>query len=176
MPGTEMLRTLGNRWGASPRVDEILDEALKGLDNRYGIYHYKLGTSHALISPAGAFALVPRFEDGEITYDGDKWFAHGTKRRILRKSGIRSIGGVLKNAEAEARTMQRSLQRTLPEASNISVQPILVFVKNDTFVKIDEAPLYAVHTKKLKSFVRNLPKAKSLTAEELESLAEKLGY
>lgn len=167
---------LNNRWGASPRTDEILDEALKGLDNRYGIYHYKLGTNHALFSPAGAFALVPRFEDGEITYEGERWFARRTKRRRLRRSGKRSIGNVQKNAEAEARSMQRGLQRALSDDSEISVQPILVFVNDDTFVKINEAPLPVVHAKKLKSLIRSLPKAKSLTTKELELLAEKLGF
>jgi hypothetical protein len=168
--------SLNNRWGASPRIDEILDEALKGLDNRYRIFHYKLGTNHALFSPAGAFALVPRFEDGEITYDGDKWFTLRTKRRMLRRSGKRKLGDVQKNAEAEARAMHRALQRVLSDDLEISVHPILVFVNDDTYVKIDDAPLQVVHAKKLKSLIRSLPKAKSLTTKELDLLAEKKGF
>lgn len=167
---------LNNRWGAKPRIDEIIDEALKGLDNRYGIYHYKLGTRHALLSPAGAFALVPRFEDGEITYEGENWFSRRTKRRLLRRAGKSSFGGVQKNAEAEAQAMQRALQRALSDDLEISVQPILVFINNDTYVKINEAPLHAVHAKKLKSLIRRLPKAKSLTAEELELLEKNKGF
>ena len=167
---------LSNRWGAKPRVDEIMDEALKGLDNRYGIFHYKLGASHALLSPAGGFALVPRFEDGEITFDGERWFSKSAKRRLLRRSGKRKLGDVQKNAEAEAQAMQRALQRALSDDLEISVQPILVFVNDDTYVKVSDAPLYAVHAKKLKSLIRSLPKAKSLTTEELETLAKKKGF
>ena len=167
---------LNNRWGAKPRIDEIMDEALKGLDNRYGIYHYKLGTSHALLSPAGPFALVPRLEDGEITFDGERWFSRSTKRRLFRRSGKRKLGDVQKNAEAEARAMQRALQRALSDDQEISVQPILVFVNDDTYVKINDTPLHAVHAKKLKSLIRSLPKAKSLTTEELELLAKKKGF
>jgi hypothetical protein len=166
---------ISNRWGASPRTDEIIDEALKGLDNRYEIYHYRLGTSHALLTPVGAFAIVPRYEDGEITYDGEKWFSHSTKRRFLRRSGKRSIGDLQKNAEAEVQSMQRVIERVLPEMPEVSVQPILVFVHPDTYVKVDGTPLPAVHVKKLKSFIRRLPKAKSLTTEEMEILAEKKG-
>ena len=29
----------GNRWGRKPRPDELLDTGLKGLDDRYTIYH-----------------------------------------------------------------------------------------------------------------------------------------
>jgi hypothetical protein len=167
---------INNRWGAKPRTDEIIGEALKGLDNRYELYHYKLGANHALFSPAGAFALVPRYEDGEITYEGEKWFSRRTKRKLLRRSGKRSLGGVQKNAEAEARSMQRALQRALPDGPEITVNPILVFVNQDTYVKVNGAPLHAVHEKKLKSLIRRLPKAKSLSTEEMEVLAEKLGF
>ncbi|HEY45760.1 MAG: hypothetical protein AMJ88_00655 [Anaerolineae bacterium SM23_ 63] len=167
---------INNRWGAKPRTDEIIDEALKGLDNRYEIYHYKLGTSHALLSPEGAFAIVPRYEDGEITYAGEKWFSQRTKRKLLRRSGKRSLGDLQKNAEAEARSMQKALHRALPDISDISIQPILVFVNPDTFVKVDGAPLHVVHAKKFKSLIRRLPKAKSLTTEEMEVLAKKKGF
>ncbi len=166
---------INNKWGAKPRSDEIIDEALKGLDNRYEIYHYKLGTSHALLSPAGAFALVPHYEDGEISYDGEKWFSRRTKRRLLRRSGKRSLGDLQKNAEAEARSMQNALRRALPDMSEISVHPMLVFVNPDSLVKVDGTPLHAVHVKKLKSLIRRLPKVKSLTAEELEVLAKTKG-
>ena len=166
---------ISNRWGAKPRTDEIIDEALKGLNNRYEVYHYRLGSNHALLSPAGAFALVPRYEDGEITYEGEKWYSNTTKRRLLRRSGKRSIGDLQKNAESEAQSMQKAIQRALPDLAEISVHPILVFVNMDTYVKVDGAPLHAVHAKKLKSLIRRLPKAKSLSTEELEALAEKRG-
>jgi hypothetical protein len=167
---------INNRWGAKPRTDEIIGEALKGLDNRYEIYHYKLGTSHALLSPAGAFALVPSYEDGEITYDGEKWFSKRMKRKLLSRSGKKSLRNLEKNAYAEARSMQRAIQRALPDGpEDISIHPILVFVNPDTFVKVDGTPLHAVHAKKLKSLIRRLPKAKSLSTLELEDLAKKIG-
>jgi hypothetical protein len=166
---------INSRWGAKPRTDEIIGDALKGLDNRYEIYHYKLGTSHALLSPAGAFALVPIYEEGEITYDGEKWFSKRPKRKLLSRSGKKSLKNLEKNAYAEARSMQRALQRALPDSAEISIQPILVFVNPDTFVQVDGTPLYAVHAKKLKSLIRRLPKAKSLTNFELEELAKKKG-
>jgi 5-bromo-4-chloroindolyl phosphate hydrolysis protein len=50
---------LNNRWGKHPRIDEVFDQALKGFDSRYSIFHYELGTNHVLIGPGGIFALVP---------------------------------------------------------------------------------------------------------------------
>jgi hypothetical protein len=62
----------GNRWGRSPRPDEVLNDALKGLDGRYSIYHYTTPTSHLLVGPAGVWVLMPRHQAGTITYDENK--------------------------------------------------------------------------------------------------------
>ena len=50
----------GNRWGRHPRPDEILNQALKGLDGRYTIYHYRTPTAHLLVGPSGLWAIFPR--------------------------------------------------------------------------------------------------------------------
>ena len=42
-----------NHWTRSPRADEVLDNALKGISNHYHIYHYLLPVQHVLIGPAG---------------------------------------------------------------------------------------------------------------------------
>ena len=35
-----------NRWARRPRPDEILDQSLKGLDNKFTMYHYTTQVSH----------------------------------------------------------------------------------------------------------------------------------
>src|SRR5262245_1664128 len=37
---TQIGMYMGNRWGRSPRPDEQLDAALKGLPGDYAIYHF----------------------------------------------------------------------------------------------------------------------------------------
>jgi len=166
---------LNNRWGRQPRIDQIFDGSLKGLDNRYAIFHYKLGTSHALICPAGVYALIPRQDDGEITYSEGKWWEQVRKRGLFRRSGRKRLNRIEDHAKAQARTMQQSIQKALPE-TDISVQPILVFISKDALVKVDHAPVLTVHIKKLKSVVRRLPKVKSLDAMEIERLAKAVGF
>ena len=166
---------LNNRWGRQPRIDQIFDGSLKGLDNRYAIFHYKLGTSHALICPAGVYALIPRQDDGEITYSEGKWWEQVRKRGLFRRSGRKRLNRIEDHAKAQARIMQQSIQKALPE-TDISVRPILVFISKDALVKVDHAPVLTVHIKKLKSVVRRLPKAKSLDAVEIERLAKAVGF
>ena len=61
------------RWGRSPRPDEQLNQKLKGLDDRYSIYHYKSPTAHLLIGPSGIWVLIPKYQRGIITYSKNRW-------------------------------------------------------------------------------------------------------
>jgi hypothetical protein len=63
---------LNSRFGKSPRPDELLDKALKGLDDKHSIYHYKLSIPHLLVGPSSLWVLIPTFVDGNITYDAKK--------------------------------------------------------------------------------------------------------
>ena len=167
---------LNNRWGRQPRIDQIFDASLKGLDNRYAIFHYKLGTSHALICPAGAFALIPCQDEGEITFVEGNWWKQFGKRGLFRRSGRKRLSRIEDSAKAQSRTMQRFLQKNLPERTDISIRPILVFVSKQALVKANHAPVLTVHIKKLKSVVRRLPSNKSLDAVEIERLAKAVGF
>jgi hypothetical protein len=40
-----------NRFGKPPRPDQKLSQALKGLDDKYALYHYMCGVSHLLVIP-----------------------------------------------------------------------------------------------------------------------------
>ena len=43
---------MGNRYGRKPRPDESISAALKGLDDKYSLYHYMTPVSHLLVGPA----------------------------------------------------------------------------------------------------------------------------
>ena len=167
---------LFNNWGKQPRIDQIFDGALKGLDNRYAMFHYKLGTNHALICPVGVYALIPRQDEGEITFSEGNWWEQVRKRSLFRRSGRKRLNRIEDHAEAQARLMRQSIKKALPEITDISVKPILVFISKDSMVKVDQAPILSVHIKKLKSVVRRLPKMKSLDAVEIERLAKVVGF
>lgn len=70
---------LTTRYGRSPRPDELLDKALKGLDDKFTIYHYQLSIPHLLVSPTGLYTLIPTFIDGKIVFDEKKntWVRKG---------------------------------------------------------------------------------------------------
>lgn len=154
-----------NRWDRQPRIDEVIDSALKGLDQRFAIFHYALGARHVLICPGGVFALIPRLEDGDIEYIDDSWLRTTRRGGLLRRGGTRGIRGIDRESGAEVERATKRLN--LPFA----IRPYVVFVHSNAEMKVRDAPVLHSHLKKLKSDIRKLPKAESLTERQIDQLA-----
>ena len=82
-----------NRWGRRPRLDELLNQGLKGLDERFKLYHYLKPASHILVGPAGVWVLVPYYQRGTIRYSNGRWRQVGgglfrTYMKIFAQEGI----------------------------------------------------------------------------------------
>ena len=71
----------GNRWGRRPRPDEQIDQALKGLDDRFAMYHYTTPTRHLLVRSSrcmGSDALLSNRQSSVR-----KWSLETKRRRFL---------------------------------------------------------------------------------------------
>ena len=174
MLGSQIGLPLVNRWGRHPRVDEVLDGALRGLDARFGLFHYSLGADHALITPGGVFALVPRVEAGQIEFGPGGWQRTSARRR----GGLgkpRKIRGVDRAVELDVSALQRKLAKLAGDAQLPPVNAILVFLHSGAEVEEKGSPHLATHVKKLKNLLRKLPKAPSLSEQDIDRFAEQLG-
>ncbi len=173
---TQFGTILSNRWGRSPRLDEIISDGLKGLDDRFAVFHYILRADHALFTPNGNFALIPRTEEGVIEFRDGKWVQQREKRGFLRRGGSREITGLDRQALSVAAKLQRRLRKSFPEEALPDVQPVLVFLHSEANVQVQDSLLPAVHVKKLKGGLRRLPKSKGITREQIDDLARSSGF
>jgi len=161
-----------NRFGRSPRVDEILDFSLKGLDDRFTVFHYYLGTNHALFTPNGAYALVPMMERGTIDFENGVWRQQAPRRRFsLGGSRPRVLKNIEKEAANQANRLRRYLGKHVPAQSDIAIEPLVVFLADATYVRADTAPFLAVHRKKLKSAFRKSAGRRPFSPEDIQQLA-----
>lgn len=172
--GSQIGMPLYNRWGRSPRFDEVLDNGLRGLDNRYAVFHYALGVDHALVTPAGVFALIPRLEDGQIEFADGEWRQTRAPRGLLRRGGTRKIRGLDRYVETEPGRLQRKLRRLTDAELPISVGAMVVFLHSEAMVDEKSAPVPAVHIKRFKGALRKLPKGGTLEGARIRQLAESL--
>ena len=165
-----------NRWGRHPRPDEHLDQALKGLDKKYSLYHYTTPVSHLLVGPAGVWVLIPQNQRGTITYEKGRWRQRGGNLylKIFAQEGLGrpdlEVGG-------EIERMQRFLEERSPEGNLPSIQAALVFTHPDVKIEIQEdadIPAETVAANKLKDLIRKASKTKTLSMNQAQQIKDLL--
>lgn len=164
-----------NRFGRSPRVDEVIDFSLKGLDDRHAIFHYLMSTNHALITPQGIYAILPRLERGQIAYQDQTWRHQPPPGRIsIGRTRTRTIRTLNNEAQREAEKLQRYLRKNIPQYRDIEVEPLVLFLANEAQIQGEASPFIAVHRKKLKDALRKAPGSKVFAEKDIKQLAEYL--
>ena len=157
-----------NRWGRSPRPDEQISLALKGLDKRYALYHYRTPVSHLLVGPAGVWALIPKHQKGTVTYQKNRWKQSGGGfiQGYLKIFGQEGIGRPDLEIESDITSMGKFLTKILPEDTELpKIQAALVFSNPEVDLQADEAPYPTLAAKKLKDLIRKEAKGKPISPE-----------
>ena len=166
----------GNRFGRHPRPDESLDLALKGLDGRFTMYHYKTPATHLLIGPSGIWVISPRSTRGAISYNE-------SRRRYVQRGGNlymkifaqESLGRPDMEISGEIEGFTRFLKQRMPEKELPEIQAALVFTNDATQVEADNAPIPTMHVKKLKEFIRKTAKEKTLSPDMVSEITAAIG-
>jgi len=157
-----------NRWGRSPRPDEQISLALKGLDKRYALYHYQTPASHVLVGPAGIWVLLPKHQSGTITYRKNRWrqSGGGFLQNYLKIFAQEGIGRPDLEIESETEGLLKLLRKILPEETEIpEIQAALIFSNPEVKIQAEDAPTPALPAKKLKEFMRATAKQKPISTE-----------
>ncbi len=166
----------GSRWGRSPRPDEIISAALKGLDNKYTLYHYTSPVHHLLVGPAGLWVLSPYFQKGTITYDQKKkrWQQKGGNL-YMKIFAQESIGRPDQETTHLIQDMESFLAKNLPDGiTQPKVQPVLVFTDSKVVIQTENAPIPTLQIEKLKDFIRRQAKETPLTPESISAVEDTL--
>ena len=164
----------GNRWGRRPRPDEHLSLALKSLDDRHGLYHYRTPVPHLLVGPSGVWVLMPFHQLGKITYEKGRWKQKGGNifQRYLRLFAQEGIGRPDLAAPNTVQVIQRYLKKQLPDISIPEPQPVLVFTNEKVELETDDAPIPTVPIKKLKEVIRKSGKETIIDTVTLKTLQD----
>ncbi len=163
----------GSRWGRSPRPDETISAALKGLNDQYTLYHYVAPVSHLLLGPAGIWILQPYFQKGTITYDEAKgrWKQKGGNLylKIFAQEGL---GRPDLEARSNEETMAGYLQKQLGDTEIPPIKAALVFTNDKAELDAQNAPIPTVTDEKLKDLIRRKAKEEPVSMEQIR-LVEK---
>ncbi len=158
-----------NRWGRRP--DKALADSLKGLDDRFTLYNYKLGASHVLVGPSGPIVLLPKYQAGPVAFDGRKWTNPGGRRGMFGLFNPDPLGNPVADAAAEVDNFNRYVKKQAPDV-NLVPQAIAVFVHPRAEVSAKNTALPVMHVKQLKEYVRRLPRDPAFKPKDIANLVE----
>jgi hypothetical protein len=144
-----------NRWGRSPRPDEVLDKSLKGLSREYKLYHYVLPVPHVLLTPSGPIVLVVKFEGGEFTVEDDKWRQRFSAMRVLGFMGREGLGNPSKDADYRVERMRRFLEENEPGLQEVPVNAVIVFTADKVVLNVGKTSIPTLRAAKLKGYLRS---------------------
>jgi len=163
-----------NRFARKPRPDELLDQALKGLDNKFTLYHYRTPVSHLLVGPSGVWILEPKYQSGTIRYSNGRWRQKGGNL-YLKIFAQENLGRPDLEVLGDLDRMQKFLQKNLPDETVPELNSALVFSNPKTIIDIPEEenpPAETVYTNKLKDLIRKSGKTKPLSTEKIHLINE----
>ena len=166
----------GNRWGRSPRPDELLEQGLKGMNKDYTLYHYSSPVPHLLVGPAGVWLLLPHHQNGTIIYDGKKWKAKegGFAQNYMRIFGQENMSRPDLDAGAQADKLKRILRKHMDENEMPPINGAIIFTSKNATVEADDAPVATMHLKQIKPYLRKVAKDAPLTKDEIAKVNEAL--
>jgi len=165
-----------NRFGRSPRPDEALDSALKGLDNQYALYHYQSPVTHLLVGPSGLWILFPFPQKGKIIYQEKKgrWKKVGGSA-YLKFFAQDNIGSPEKEITSSTKRLRKELTK-IPDFEVPEIRSALVFSDENAIVEADNAPVPTVHARQLKKIIRKEAKGDhSLPTPTVKTIQDYLG-
>jgi hypothetical protein len=165
-----------NRWGRRPRPDEKIDQALKGLDDRFALYHYSTPTRHLLVGPVGIWVIMPYYQTGNVVYENGRWKQKGGGlfegyKRLFFQEGL---GRPDLEIPAEVQNINKHLKKKLPDAELPEARAVLVFTNEHAILEVSDAPVPTVTASKLKETLRKTGKDKALSPEKVKAIQDAL--
>lgn len=160
-----------HRFVRTPRPDQRLDEELEGVVKDGRLYHYVLPVSHVLLTPAGPIVLIPKYQGGNISVEGERWKQTGLG--FSRVFGQESVGNPTREAEMAVKQLARFISQNVPSLADkeLPIGALIVFTtKHGGQLELQNSSIPAMHYSKLKGFWKQRTKDKPLPAEEYQAL------
>jgi len=146
-----------NRYGRSPRYDEIFGTAFEKLRHEYTYYVYSTPLPMLLMGPCRIWMPIPVNATGELSYQDGKW-GHKTRNRIQKMMGQDTVGKPDKEvAEASAMLSKFLTEKGIPADMHPELKPIMVvYLKETQLGDTSTAPYPVVELEDLKRYIRRV--------------------
>lgn len=165
------------KWNRRPRADEVLDQALRRLNDRYTLVHYTAagqGTpDHILIYPGGLLVITTRDVPGKVIVEDNRWRRVGGRIWMFFGLGGPQLGNPTADSEHGQENLIKFLEsEDLPGSD--TVDGLIVFMNPRGDVEVISSDLTVVEVDKIWQAVRDLGTEVALTTKERDEIVEAL--
>jgi len=173
---TQIGMYFSNRWGRSPRPDEQLDAALKGLPGDTSLFHYTTPVPHLLVGPAGVWILQTYHQRGKVAYSRNRWrlSGGGFMQAYMSVFGQEGIGRPDIDISTEVNSLKKYLAKQLDEQEIPEIQAALIFTNEAAEIDAADAPMPALKAKQLKDFIRQKAKERPIGTMQMQKVLSAL--
>jgi hypothetical protein len=167
------------KWNRRPRADEVLDQLLRRLNDRYALVHYpQMGgwrPEHLLISPAGIVVITTRAVPGNIEVEGERWTRKGNWFvRFFGLGGPQLGNPTIENTRQRESVHEYLTMNDLPGKEHID--GVIVFLNPRSEIEVIESDISIATADELLSTIRDFGSETNLAndsrKEILAALAE----
>lgn len=156
-------------------ADLTLNKALERLGNEYTLYHFSTPVSHLLVGPAGVWMLVPRYVQGEITYNAKR-----NRWKLVRKGPFAKLTGFLREGLGrpdleiinEATALDRYLEKRWEGDAALQVDAALIVMDEKSIIDAGDSPVPTIHLRSLRQFLREKEKENKIPPTTLKKLIQ----
>lgn len=166
---------VGNRYVRPPRRDHVLDRLLKGLDNKYALFHYALPAEHLLLTPSGLITILPREQRGQITVRGGRWQQRPLWQKLRLLLGDAGLGNPARELRQQIAQVTPILEELPGKGGEIPVDGLIVFYSGKTTLDVEDAEFPVLLPEDLKAAVRKVAESHPAMPRDVhKALAAKL--
>ncbi|TVR73512.1 MAG: NERD domain-containing protein [Sphaerobacteraceae bacterium] len=165
------------KWNRSPRADEVLDQLLRRLNDRYAMIHFpEMGgwrPEHVLISPAGMIVITPRAVPGKIEVEGEKWTRKGNFFvRFFGLGGPQLGNPTIENVRQRESLYEYLTLNDLPGKDHID--GVIVFLNPRSEIEVIESDISVAMADELLSTIRDFGAETNLANDERKEIVSAL--
>lgn len=164
---------IGGKYIQNPRVDQILDKVLKGLESNSRLYSLTSPADQIVVSQAGLFTLTLKPQEGQITCRGDKWSRRWTLMLLFKTLFRSRLGNPTRQALKEAASLKKWLATHLPGVE-LPVQPVIVFAHPAVQLHLESPVVPVVPLAELRAFLREQTERRVLDQSTQKAITDLL--
>jgi hypothetical protein len=147
------------RWGPRERQDDVLNRALRGLDNRYTLVAFADSNlpDYLLLGPLGVRVLVPRAIDGTVRYKDGRWSRDSSRRWLSLLTGD-PVRNPTREAEEGIGRVERYLAAH-PDPSWFEPVPVgasIIFTHPRVHLEVEGGPIPVTTAREARAHIQRL--------------------